>query len=392
MNNVKRSRGEFFSADLAVLDRLANHGATAHEISAALVLMRGVSGRSKILATRYGVQSICVRLGVGSRKAQKLLCLLASDECPGGPIVESMMEDEASKDAGPLAYRWRFKDPMDNPALIYLPNLLVDGKEGVTPDGGPPLRRILKLRTESAQLDALRLMLHSYDHEDMEDSGGINPRTAFYQRCEPAKDSLGENSTVVFNGIRMHEFRGSHICFKDTFLDVVFSHIDSREMREQRCLQALGNLLLPEQRLLYPVTAIWDKSPEYRNAGPRYTLYVHDFHAAQTEPTMHQEIHNLAFDFGALDPSTEFFYPPGSENIVGTGRYRYIELEYEPMHPMIVFRPRFRAHTRDTGIGMEAEQERNEDALEQLRRLAGYAANVTNNKPTASFLDEDVPF
>ena len=160
----------------------------------------------------------------------------------------------------------------------------------------------------------------------------------------------------------LYEIEGSNSTMYLEFAGKALFYVADKEERSIRFWDAFHNL--EKLGFMYEVTQVWSGDPDKdKKAEPLYTLYIHDRHARESEPYLSKDIHNAAIRRGAMDAYSEF--PPtrnnffgNSENIVGTGRFRYIANKKVGGFPLGIYRLRFRAATKDAGKGMLAEKSR----------------------------------
>src|SRR5690606_38913519 len=105
----------------------------------------------------------------------------------------------------------------------------------------------------------------------------IDPRTAFYQQCQPAENALSDKTTDIMDGVTLHEIGRSTFVAQPAFLRSVFGTESDDELMH-RFLRAYAQL--DQTGLIYSVTSLWNAPPDHRVAEPLYTLYIHDAHAA----------------------------------------------------------------------------------------------------------------
>jgi hypothetical protein len=134
------------------------------------------------------------------------------------------------------------------------------------------------------------------------------------------------------------------------------------------------------------VLTVWDSDPvKNAEAELQYTLYIHDRHAREGEPYIQKEVHTAAFALGVRKRFFDF-YPNSDEyeyeyvreyeyeddhhsSFINSRRFRFIASRQGGGYPVGVFRLRFRARDRDTGLGISAEKRRCEEWTGILKRL-----------------------
>jgi hypothetical protein len=368
--------GEFFQVDLNTIYRLVRCEAKFNDICSYLILSRGSKPQGAARATAYGANAISHRLNISRPKAEKHLRWLESANVGESdfPFIRSYPDkpdDLRPKNyRGVSSFRWIVYEST-NPELIYLPNSLCDGL--TDSDADSPIARLGKLsdsfdqNKDRQQVDALLILLRCYLHYDLDAFGGLDPRTVFYE-LEESTDTLGQSQTEI-PGTRLvsHEIQvGLSSAFND-FISECLPEVN--EHKVERFWQGFDTLL--DKGLLYRATTVWRGNPTKshgRSAEILYTLYVHDFHARKVNPYLQKEIHTLLLRNYLLLPENEFFHED-ERNIVDSGRFRFLSQSAEDV-AVGIFRLRFHARTRDTGIGIQAEHQRKAEWSSALHKLS----------------------
>ena len=360
----------FFTVNLSQVDDMVRQGAGAEEVMAYLILARGCGKDS---STTHGANSIANRTGLTHYKAEQSLewliesgHILKHEDTEKLIKIDHILKHEGAERKKRLS-RWQLTEPIDGHDLA-LANALVDGI-GRGKDN-PPLTRIynevgmgVHCVFPDARLDALMVLLHLYRHHLMADYGGVNPRAGIFRSWQATENSTGEQVVdVEGTNAALYEIEGSNSTMYLKFAEEALSYVTDKDEKSVRFWDAFHNL--EKLGFMYEVTQVWSGDPDKdKKAEPLYTLYIHDRHARESEPYLSKDIHNAAIRRGAMDAYSEF--PPtrnnffgDSENIVGTGRFRYIANKKVGGFPLGIYRLRFRAATKDAGKGMLAEKSR----------------------------------
>lgn len=223
---------------------------------------------------------------------------------------------------------------------------------------------------EEAQLDVLMVLLHLYQHEIMADYGGVDPTAGLYRCWQGCENSAGDMVTDIDGTkLRLYEIEGD---VQQVYLkfagEALFYVTDSTE-RTERFWQAI-NFLKRTLGWLYETTQIWTADPSKNpRAEPMYTLYIHDKRARETDPYLSKDIHTALFEWGLLDRQLEFYDPEPDISFKNSGRFRFVAEKQRGGFPIGIYRLRFRPHTRDTGKGIQLENDRVESWRSYLRSL-----------------------
>jgi hypothetical protein len=355
---VKRSSKGFFIINLCVINFIVNLGGGFAEVSAYVVLVRG-SGKKRETST-HGANSVAARTGMTYTRAEKALDWLQKHKI----IVKVDVTDEKPKNRLP---RFRLLPlPVLRVKEVALANDLLDGVG--RGKNNPPLARIFNEADmgrhcviADTRLDVFMLLLCLYVHHDLSEFGGVDPRAGIYKEYESTENSYGK---------RMEPFEGTNLALfeiQPTYTiscgvfarEALFYVPDGQELKD-RFICAFENL----KRLgfLYETIQIYSADPcKNEKARPLYPLYIFDRHARESEPYLSTTIHKLALRRKILHGCDEFVDPDDdvtTENIIKTGRFRFVSDKTAGGHPIGIFRLRFRPHTRDTGKGVAAEQRR----------------------------------
>lgn len=362
------SKGEFFGFSIAFTNKLLENGAGAEEVMAYLVLARGVSHQNIKRLSTHGANSIAIRTGLGYRRAEAALEWLQSVDFINKEVVMTNSPRPSNQRA-----KWRINTLLEH-IDTYLANSFIDGiGEG---KNNPPLSRIYSQVSLGAsgimaasRLDTLMVLLTLYKYQDMPSCGGIDPRKGIYIEITPAENSIGDTKTdIEGTSAALYEVEVNASTVYIAFAGEALWYVPEVD-RMTRFWDAFNNL--KRMGFLYSVTQVWDRNPNSnkgRQAEPLYTLYVHDYHARQSDPYLQREIHEAAFRLGAMGRAHAF--DESSDADVFSGRFRYIAHREHGGFPIGIYRLRFRPKTRDTGIGMDMEAKRVAEwarFLDQLR-------------------------
>lgn len=376
-------KGEFFTVNLNQIDEMVKLGAGAEEVMSFVILARGVNRRRRTCFSTHGANSIANRTGMSYRRAQASLDWLVEK----GFI--QIAPDSSNETNKAKRAKWLLVEDADL-TDVYLANALTDGiGRG---KNNPPLMRIYdEAKSKSAtfadaRLDATMLLLYLYRYNDMQDCGGIDPRSGIYRQWVGTENMWGKEITAIEGtNAALYEIKGGeNVMFKKFARESLFYIADDEELSARfwdafKSLHRLG--------FLYEVTQVWSADPngkDGRKAEPLYTLYVHDRHAKESEPYLQKEIHKTAFRREAMDKYIEFSHLGMMERFghyisetgdilgeggLGSGRFRFIANRKTGAFPIGIFRLRFRPKTRDSGRGMEAEIKRIDSWTDSLRAL-----------------------
>lgn len=384
----------FFQIRLETIDEMAEHG-LVKPILAYLVLARHTKGRDHASLTpagslsTAGVQAVQKKAGLSRKESQEALEWLcfqgfiqAAEEAK-----KALGEDQVPGSLGKGSskchqVRW-YLEPIGDTRLA-LPNELVDGlSKG---KAGPPLHRFCKLGGDTkrridrhqARLDTLMLLLHLYQHQDIQACGGIDPRTAFYREYYQIDTEFREAVTPIEEGWALVEVTQVRIPrVNANLLTESLGYIKDGEQRKKRFSNAFSTL--EKLGFIYETLGVWTANPQQdRNAELEYTLYIHDKSArngSSGDPYLQLEINRAAARLGYLN-HLEFAdeeYAKGL-SLKNSGCFRYLcpVVNDTPDHVALgVFRLRYRPGTHDTGLGMQRERERVQEWRGYLEEVCG---------------------
>lgn len=352
---------EFFTVTLSSVNELVRQGAGANELAAYLVLARGAGKRMK---TSWSINAIANHTGQTYHRASESIDWLAEH----GFIGKLDVDTNQARTKKPV---WQItpSEAAFTSIEIALANALVDGIGAGK--GNPPLERIDtqiemgKHGLGAARLDTLMVLLHLYSHQLMADYGGINPQAGVYKHWEAAEKQCDADGSEIFNfdgtNAAFYEIKGEqNVVYLKFAKEALFYVIDDTE-RNERFWSAFYNL--KTLKFLYETTQIWSADPsKEKKAHPLYTLYVHDQHARASDPYLANVVNRAMIN--QIDPDYHGFNSDGEyepEIDLLNGQFRYIANKQTGGFPIGIYRLRFRAHTKDTGKGMAAEQKRVDD-------------------------------
>lgn len=359
-DGVSSCRG-FFSVSLDQIDRIVYSGGGSEEIICYLMICRGVGKRGYSTWGRKSCEKYTMMTyHCGSKRIKWLLennfisihhdTIEKSNQCRPQFLI-SQGESE-----------------------IALANALIEGVgEG---KNNPPMKRIGQLGLgviggrEEAQLDVLMVLLHLYRHEIIADYGGVDPSSGLYrcwQGCENADGDMGTD--IDGTNLRLYEIKGGTLHVYLKFAGEALFYVADPTDRSERFWQAITTLKTT-LGWLYETTQIWTADPrKHPRAQPMYTLYVHDKKARSSDPYLSTDIHKVLFKLDLLDRQLEFCGPEPDFSFQHSGRFRFVAEKQRGGFPIGIYRLRFRPHTRDTGKGIQLENDRVESWRAYLRSL-----------------------
>jgi hypothetical protein len=401
---------------MQALDLIAAMGGGAEGVLAYLALARHatVKGPEGGKLTSAGAHVIQKRIGLTHSRAEAALEWLQKCDAKmsQGSARLIMSADEARQRFGnnavPLHFgygksigrhtkaRW-WLAPFGRE--LYLANALVDGVgAGKT---SPPLARLYSqvnpdiaagLTMANARLDAAMLIMNLYRIHLLEECGGVDPRSGIYREwglaTTPTELEFGSREPVCAlnsGDMALYEVQVASENVSPSFMASALAYVPDDSERNKRLWCAVCNL--KRLGLIYEVLTVWNGNPfETGNAELEYTLYVFDRHARESEPYLQREIHTMGMSLGVLDYYSDFLDPDdsGAPTLLTSGRFRLLAHRKTGAYPVGVFRLRFRANTRDTGIGIEAERQRCLRWANLCRQLGGKPPMSSWTQPSGS--------
>ncbi len=343
---------------------MVKKGAKSEEILAFIVLLRGTMKNNQV--STHSANSIANRTGMTNYRAKEALAWLESH----GYISRAESDNAKSKVRQP---KWLISKSVDV-VEIPLSNALTDGVG--RGNNSPPFSRIYDeidmgthCNVSDTRLDTIMLLICMFKHHELAEFGGINPKSGFYRSYIETENGDGNMiEGIAETNAAIFEIMGYDNVISDEFSNEALFYILDKQERDERFSCAFNNL--SRLGFLYETIQIWNEDPiKSIKASTLYTLYIFDRHARKTEPYLSRLIHATAMRLGTMDRYVEFSDPDLSENIINTGRFRYVANKNTGGHPIGIFRLRFRPHTRDVGKGLAAEERRLDQWASALRKL-----------------------
>lgn len=341
----------YFKASFETLQSIAETG--RHEdVAGFLVLARHASGLSHAGYEPYklsgaGINGIHDKAGMSEETARGVLERLQA----AGVVRPTSAETKRAYMHG----RWEL---IQGPLDLELPHLLVDSKAGVD----SALRRLRKHRIAEPtyaeklvglsdgeiRLDALMALLAIYRHTSMREFGGLSPRCV--RRLWEVKsqtEKLGNQRWGAEPGQESAYFwfMTESLCQKAAGKGGQPSEVQkARFWNAWTILKSLG--------LIYEAVALYDTEPgKNEQARLRCTLRVNDYHAGASSKSGDP---SLLRKFEAESGARFAFYTP-AVNEREESEAMWLLLPDKRGAVVGVWRPRFRAATRDAGLWIEAE-------------------------------------
>lgn len=362
--------GKFFPVDREVIERLCTHFRTDHwtkPLLAYLVLCKHQQRGNPY--TTAGSKAIAKVLDITRYRAEALIWELKKVRWGNAPHEQAIVTPQVLQDhlEIPIPNSVRGYPVKGLPRVgsdcIYLPNCLFEGKNGKP----APIQQLNKIPSRLAQYDALSLLLHCYAYHDVEGSGGLDPREAFYEPwCEEGSyldgdGMLGYQGTKQDRGNKWHFWLVSNpekTVAQKPFIETV------TEGDQERFFQAVAHLR--KQKFLLTVAMVFDRDPIKKpSAEPLYPLRVLDIRYRENAKEAHtgtgglySETYNCLDRSGLMD--LDFRYQTFSAyGLEGEPPGFYVVVAPMKTAKVVgVFRLRYCPHDRDTGIGFHAEEER----------------------------------
>lgn len=364
--------GNFFTVPVQVIEEIASQTQFVDAVLGYLVLRKSAQGGKELCTA--GAPSIAKSLGVTRYKADEILKLLRSVKWGDGPedcvITTPETWNKATGDKVPeIIRRYPVKVlPACGEEQIALPNTFVDGLEGY--EEYSPVRQLRELDPKADRLDVVRLLLKLYQHQSLVDYGGVDPKVIYrgwqdqgsvspgYQEHFARPVALGYLGGDFSAGDNLHYWLAQprEGCQASPSL---LLHIGGTEARFWKLLGHLQKL-----RLFYEVAVVFDADPlQSLSAEPCYPLYTFDRQAREEQAEL--GLGGLALKIQDYAAETGFLRRKHLEDLPAA-----IDLHTkEPVAGLFLFaapnqtarlitilRLRFRAHTQDTGEGIERER------------------------------------
>lgn len=389
MEMESEAKGQFFSVSSRDLDSIAAiYGPEA--LIAYLVLMRGAG---KYTSTAWDFNAISDRGGFSTGRAKQACAQLEKQGFIAAKDASTQRESTVSKAGGEpvhgkgdatdnhLRHRWRIEKPESDSDRIYLPNSLVDGV------GAKPVRPLARLYqsiqtdiangidADKARRDAIMLLITLHRHQNLEMFSGVDP-AMWHRQWLPVKP-IGRDETHVISDTNfvLHEISQGEEHFGETLLEQAFSHVFHEDDRPARFHLAMKNIR--NASMVYDVLVVFTDDPVIEDDGyarVMYPLYIFDGRARKRadEPSLQRAINELAI----LEYKAEFgretvFDDEGEMVLNDGGLFRYVTRWGARAVPISVLRLRYRAHDRDTGVGLLEQRRLVEEWERALRQCQG---------------------
>ena len=126
---------------------------------------------------------------------------------------------------------------------------------------------------------------------------------------------------------------------------------------------------------LYETVAVWSGDPQKdRGAEPLYTLYIRDKKARENDPYLQRVVHSTIDKLWEHDGQMlwdDEWTTPGLIELSRQqgGGFRFIASKKASGYPIGIYRLRYRAWDRETGLGMKQEERRVSEWTAILKRL-----------------------
>jgi len=365
--------GNFFPVNRKVLDKLIAHfrpDQWAKPIIAYLVLCKHQQ-RGKPYTTA-GSLAIAKVLGITRYRAEELIRELEKVQWGEASHERAIVNHRVLKNQPEMGCPHTIglfpvkALPRISEDCIWLPNRILEEKDG----NPPPLRRLTAIQPVSDRYDTLSLLLHCYAYHDVEGSGGLDPRQTFYAPWCHEGSCLEDEGRLGYQGAQKDGREKWHfwLVSKTDEMSATKSFIETvTEGDSDRFFQAVHHL--KELGFLIEVAMVFDRDPlTSPSAEPLYPLRIFDALYRENAKELDNGTGGLYGEtFNCLDRSALM------EETVGDFRYTIFQsYEYggeasgfyvvagtvKTATVLSVYRLRFCAHDRDTGIGFQAEADR----------------------------------
>lgn len=384
--------GKFFSMPVEMANEIVLHGGHAEEVITALVLCRGAGRHS---STAWTENSVIKHVRMSFGRAKKAIHWLAekkfietSSPQSGSDTQQSsqsLLEEAAEKENGPIktsrsSKRWKVHTSQYL-STTYFPNDLID--KAADKAYGPigklynelEIRPMLGIKVREAQLDLIMLLLHLHAEQDIEAYGGVAPQI-WHCTWLPVSDGMGRAGSNAINQIPksnavIYEIERGLEHFSTDFVTKTLFYVTEKTEREERFRFALKNL--KKLNFFYEVLNVWTGNPlDDDSAELAYPLHLFERQAkGGDEPYLLSKINNLADKFYADRDGEPSFEQDGSLKNIRPGNFRYFGYQGIGCVALSVKRMRFRAHNRDTGIGIARQAKAVEDWTVLIEEIQG---------------------
>ncbi len=413
MSNV----GNFFSMPVEMANEIVLQGGHAEEVITALVLCRGAGRHS---STAWTENSVITNVHIPSGKAKKAIHWLAERKFIGiinpqansdmqqfgqtlqeQTLQEETLQEEISqkeisqketsqketsqKETSQKETSQKENDPKkvssskkkwkvhtsQYASTTYFPNVLIDRADDKS--YGPigklynefEIKPVFGIKAREAQLDLIMLLLHLHAEQDISAYGGVAPQ-AWHCTWLPVSEGMGRACSDAINPVPnsdavIYEIERGEEHLSAEFITKALFYVAEEGEREKRFKFALKNL--KKLNFLYELLTVWIGNPlEDATAEIAYPLYVFERQARNNdEPTLLGKVNDLADKLYADRDGEPGFERDGSLKNVRPGNFRYFGYWDTGCVALSVKRMRFRAHCRDTGIGMAMQAKAVED-------------------------------
>ena len=341
----------YFKTSYATLLSLAQTG--RHEdVAGFLVMARHASGYSHAGFEPYklsgaGINGIHEKAGVSEETARGVLERLQA----AGVIRPTSAETKRAYMHG----RWEL---IQGPLDLELPHLLVDSKDEVdsalrrlrrhriaTPNHA---EKLVGLSDSEVRLDALMMLVSLYRHTSMLEFGGLSP-LCVYRRWD-VKSQTGKLGSQRWGAEPDGDRAYTHFMLECLRQKPAGKGKELSDVQKARFWNAWS--ILKDVGLVYEAVALYDTDHTANdNARLRCTLRVNDFHAGSSskggDPSLLREF---------LEQSgTRFGFYTQAVNDREEPEAMWVLLPDKRGSIVGVWRPRFRAATKDAGSWLDAE-------------------------------------
>ena len=331
----------FSAIDLTACQQIIDAGGGYNELAAFIILACHTSGtgRAPHRLSTAGAKAVSTKTGISYRKAGKALDWLLENK-----VIERAPGDPST----PRARQVRWTVANYNEHLVYIPHSLIHGVSGET----PPLMRIYAesqlgpaKKVHMSRLDTLWVLVRLYQHQLIEDFGGVDPNVIWAEWDKLENDEFAEaiqSAGVTFTPFTPHQehtYSASHN-FVVECLGENSEENAARFWHAFRQLKVFG--------LYYDVLQCWDSDPrEDDNAEIAFPIYVFD--EAATDPYIGNDINRVI--------RLHIDYPDETLYFREDGKLVFFcpSLDEEPF-VLGAIRMRYRASTQDTGVGLELQK------------------------------------
>lgn len=346
----KKAKIGFFKVSLSKINEMLSMGARAPEIMVYLILSRGQGNKTQ---TKWSFTSCKKHTEFSYPEIKEAF-----------EWLESKQFIKIAPSSTPKKPNWAInKDDLDTESEVALSNQLIDGVGAGSKVNSRPMSRLSEkinigyIGVKKASLDALILLLNLYRHQDYSKYSGLNPKTTVFRKVSLIKEPerVGKRNNTYAYFLQKEEEEEVY----KKFIDEAMFYITEREERSERFWLAFNNL----KRLgwLYETLQIWTDDFKNQDAEPLYTLYIFDRHTREAESEWFVES-----DINTLLRDHDFFI----ELQDGYEKNNFATLSASKnIFPVCIFRLKFKAGTRDNGIGASLDAKRNNDMKNTINSI-----------------------